>query len=161
MLMRIGMVQGQPGGGEGGELRFDLGAQFPPRGGREEIAHAQRGLIRGKPPIRPGDVRQALMAQERIPIHQHQMQPDIQARQRLRPRHRIRRPRRRHHQAGLRQPPQPAALLHRLIHGFSQAEIIGRENQLAQLSFRGVQGMRAKLMPSSASASASSSVLSP
>ena len=128
MLVRIGVVQRQPGGGEGGELRADLGGELAADARTGEVVDAEAELVGREPAVGIHQVGNLGRRQHSRALDHHEMQSDAQVRQRARAPHGIRRGGTGHHQAGGVQRAGAVRSLDRLVDRFGQAEIVGRED---------------------------------
>jgi hypothetical protein len=126
--VRIGVVQRQPGGGEGGELRADLGGELPADVRAEEVVDAQAKLVGRKLSAGIHEVGKLGCRQHGGALDHHQMQPHAQVRQGSRPAHGVGRRRGADHQAGAGQSALAMGELHRFVDRLGQAEIVGRED---------------------------------
>ena len=78
VLVCVGVVQRQPGGGEGGELRADLGGELAAHARAEEVVDPQAKLAGGKLSVGIDQIRDLVGRQHRLPLDHHQVQPDTQ-----------------------------------------------------------------------------------
>ena len=129
VLVRVDMVEREAGRPERLELGADLGGKQAPHPRREEIAQAGADLVVGETPVRADQATDLVRRQHRAAVDQHKMQPDAQARQPLRPRHRVGRGGRADHQARAGQDAITAGRLNRLVDRDVAAEIVSRDDQ--------------------------------
>ncbi len=78
MLVRVDMVQRQPGRGEGVELRADLGGQLAPHMRQEEEAAAVRRHGRAEAALRIDQRRDPRPRQRGGPVSQYHVQAHAQ-----------------------------------------------------------------------------------
>ena len=140
MLMRVHMVENQPGARERGKLRPNLRLQLSAQRRQCEIPHAIQPHPVAKAPLAVDEIRNLLPRQHREAIREHEMQPNPQLRQLPRPSHRVRGSRGAYHQARRCQDSRLAGKAHRLVDGLVNAEIIAavEVSEAAQLAQAGL-----------------------
>ena len=125
----IDVIKREPRGGERLELGTDLGRELASHTGEREVAQASGKTVAPEAARRIDQVRDAPPRQYRAALHEHQMETYAQPRQRERAPHGVRRRRGSHHEAGRREYPASAGLLHGGIDGHVETEIIGSHDQ--------------------------------
>ena len=128
VLVRIGMVERQPGGGERRELCADFRGELPADARAEEVVHAESKLVRGKLSPCVDQIGNFRCRQHGGTVDRHQMQADAKGRTRPRPPHRIRGGWAGDHEARGIQNTVAVRSFDRLVDGFRKAEIIGGED---------------------------------
>ena len=137
VLMRIDVVEWQPGRGEGGELRFDLGGELAPGRRQEEHRRAGERHVVAKTTVGVDEAGNLPRRQGRRPVDEGQVEPDPKVRQPLRPRHRVGHRRAADHQAGGRKDAVAVGDLDRLVDRDVVAEVVGGDDESLQTaSFR-------------------------
>ncbi|MNM98154.1 hypothetical protein D3C81_1106780 [compost metagenome] len=131
MLVRVDMVQRQPGRGEGIELRADLGRQLAPHMRQEEEAAAVQRHGRAEASLRIDQRRDPRARQRGGAVGQHHMQAHAQRWLPARALERIGHGRGAHHQAGRIEHAVAVSHLDGLVDGRMQAEVVGGDDQRA------------------------------
>ena len=134
MLVGVDVVEREPGGTIGLELRFDFGGQLPAMSGAEEEPDAGHRHVVVKPAVGIHQIGNPLGRQDRAAVHQNDMQAYAQAGQLLGPGDGIARGRGPDHQAGRRQNAVPVCLFDREVDFRRQAEIVRGDDQRRQLA---------------------------
>jgi len=132
VLVRVGMIQRQAGGGKSRELRADFRRQLSAHMRIEKITNPQSQLVGGKPASRVHKIRDLRVRQNRGALDHHQMQPHMQTRHRLRPPHGIGECRRADHQAGVGENSLAVRALDAFVDNGRKSEIIGADNNPLQ-----------------------------
>ncbi len=132
MLVRIDVVERQPGRGECRELRRDLGRKLASNGGAQRDREAEPRHVGAEMTVRADEIGNAFGRQGGLRFDQHHVQTDAQARHRARAAHRVGRTRARDHQAGGRENTGPVRDLDRLVDLGREAEIVRGDDQAVQ-----------------------------
>ena len=136
VLVRVGMVEREPGGGESGELGADFGGKLPANTRTEEIINPEAELVRWKPALGVQKIRDCGPRQYGWPFDHHEMQSDAKRWQFPRPSHGIQSSRAGNHQARCIQNAVEMRLHDRLVDQFRQTEIIRGKNHAPHLPGR-------------------------
>ena len=137
VLVGVGVIQLQAGGGEGGVLGADLRGELAPHGGAEEVFEAEPELVGRELPARIHEVRDHRRGQNRWPLDHHEMQPDAHARHGARPAHCIGRRSTGDHKAGRLQYSFAVGAFYALVDGFGQPEIVRGDDDACHESKQG------------------------
>ncbi len=129
MLVRVDMVEREPGGVEPLELGADLGGEPAARAGPKKKAQSGAQGIVVEPAVAAHETPELIRRQRRRAVDQHKVQPDAQRAEATCPCDRIRRGRRADHQAGARQNAVAMRLLDRVVGCDIAAEIVSRNDQ--------------------------------
>lgn len=136
MLMRIGVVQGEPCGTESLKLCGHFSRELALCAAIHREIDAGQNHVRAKPARSFDKIRHRMCRKRGDAVHQHEMQPDSKPGKAARSGHGIGSSRARHHQAGGRQYAIAMGLFNRFIHFRRGAEIIRRDDQLFQAWLR-------------------------
>ena len=132
MLVGINVIQFQARGGKAFELGSDFVRQLPAHILAEKHRSARPGHVIAEIALGIHQVRHSGRGQDRLAVHQHQMQAHAQFRQCAGAGHRIGGGGARHHQAGGGQNAMAMGALHRFVYLRRRAEIVGGYNQALQ-----------------------------
>ena len=132
VLVRIDVIEPEPGRAKRYELRLDLGPKLPPHIAPQRDVDAEPRHVGAKESFRVDKIRYALGRQHGYPLDQHDMQAHAQPRQPLRARDRVLRGGACHHEAC---GSEDAALMRDLdcvVDLGSEPEIVGGDDELSQ-----------------------------
>jgi hypothetical protein len=131
MLVRVDVIERQPGRGESIELRANLARKLRAHGGQEEEPEPVADHRIAETAIRADERGNRLVRQRRRAVGKHEVQADAQARQAPRALNRIAGGGLAHHQARGGEHAVAMRALHRRIDARMQAEVVGREDECA------------------------------
>ncbi len=129
MLVRVDVIERQPGRGEGGELRRDLGRELAARRRQEEHRRAGRRHIVAKAAASVDEAGNLLGRQDRRAVDEDEVEADAEVGQALGPRHRVGGGGRADHQAGGGQDAARVGDLDRLVDRDVVAEVVGGDDE--------------------------------